>query len=223
MTKSEAFLECRCGSCRITLCDPNMRYRCECLCCDCRQRGLISAGKRTENELPMEVAVYERGIDLVYFSNALLVDQKSWDLLEFFMLDENSDTRNAISSCCGTLMCSSHPLGEGCSTIVNADNCRVTVPNIIDTQSVLWGCDFPSDKYETRLKRDRIPKVFSPYDEVDAGPMIAFVTAISAPIAVQYRRDGVTTFEALCAGKKIFLDNSYFYESRMGKPGAAIN
>ena len=223
MTKSEAFLECRCGSCRITLCDPNMRYRCECLCCDCRQRGLISASKRTGNELPMAVAAYERGIDSIYFSNALLVDQKSRDLLEFFMLDENSDTRNAISSCCGTLMCSSHPLGEGCSTIVNADNCRVTVPKIIDTQSVLWGSDFPSEKYKTRLKRDQIPKVFSPYDEVDAEPMIAAVTAVSAPIAEQYMHDGVTTFEALCAGKTITLDNSYFYESRMGKPGAAIN
>jgi hypothetical protein len=171
----------------------------------------------------MAVAAYERGIDLFYFSNALLVDQKSRDLLEFFMLHEDSDTRTAISSCCGTLMCSSHPLGEGCSIIVNADNCRVTVPNIIDTQSVFWGNDFPSEKYKTRLKRDQIPTIFSPYDEVDAQPMIAFMTALSAPIAEQYRRDGVTTFEAVCAGKTITLDNSYFYESRMGKPGATIN
>ena len=223
MTKSEAFLECRCGSCRIILCDPNMRYRGECLCCDCRQRALISASKRTGNELPMAVAAYERGVDCIYFSNALLVDQKSRDLLDFFMLREDSDSRTAISSCCGTLMCISHPVSEGCSIIVNADSCSVTVPNIIDTQSVFWGCDFPSEKYETRLKRDQISKIFSPYDEVDREPMIAFVTAISAPIAEQYRRDEVTTFEALCADKTITLDNSYFYESRMGKPGATIN
>jgi hypothetical protein len=120
-------------------------------------------------------------------------------------------------------MCISHPVSEGCSITVNADSCSVTVPNIIDTQSVFWGCDFPSEKYETRLKRDQISKIFSPYDEVDREPMIAFVTAISAPIAEQYRRDEVTTFEALCADKTITLDNSYFYESRMGKPSATIN
>jgi hypothetical protein len=137
-----------------------MRYRADCLCWDCRQRGLISASKRSGNELPTAVATYERGIDLVYFSNAILIDHKSRDLLEFFRLRDGALSNTAISACCGTLMCISHPLYEGRCIVVNADNCRISVPNIIDTQAVLWGSDFPPDKYGARMKRDQIPKVF---------------------------------------------------------------
>jgi hypothetical protein len=218
VTEPEAFLECRCGACRITLCDPNVRYRVECLCCDCRQRGLISAGKGSLNELPVEVATYTRGIDLVYFSNMLLVDPKSQDLIEFSKLREDSLSSTAVSACCGTLLFTSHPFSEGRAVIVHADSCRIIGANMIETQAVFFGIDFPLDKYKVRKKRDQIPKVFSPFDEADTSPMIAAVTAISAPIDEEYMCDGFTTFEQLCASKTILVDNSFFEESRIGKP-----
>jgi len=82
MTDTPAVLACRCGACRIGLSDPRMRYRAECLCCDCRQRGLISTARGTGNALPEAVLRYERGIDLYYFANALIVDHASRALLE---------------------------------------------------------------------------------------------------------------------------------------------
>ena len=52
MADETSHLTCRCGQCRITLCDPDMRFRVECLCVDCRERALISASRRPGNELP---------------------------------------------------------------------------------------------------------------------------------------------------------------------------
>ena len=143
MTEPEAYLQCRCGACRITLCDPTMRSRTECLCFDCRQRGLISASKRPENALPDAVANYERGVDLVYFANALIVDDASRELLEFSKLTEDGFNTTAMSSCCGTLMCGIHPMYEGTTISVNADSCRVTTPSQLPVQAVVFACDAP--------------------------------------------------------------------------------
>jgi hypothetical protein len=195
-----------------------MRLRLECLCCDCRQRALISAGKRTGNEVPAAVANYERGIDLVYFSNALLVDDTSQSLLAFFKLREDAPTTTAISTCCGTLMCGIHPSYEGCSIIINADSCNVTALKSMETQAVVFCCDIPSDKWAELQKRDNIPKVFSVFDELETAPMVAAFTAVKVPIDDQYMQPGSTTLEELCAGKDIGLDNSFFDESRVGKP-----
>jgi hypothetical protein len=218
MTGNKAFLECRCGACRITLCDPNMRYRLECLCCDCRQRGLISASKRPDNALPTAVARYERGVDDYYFANAFLVDEPSRDLLTFSKLREDAFNTTAMSACCGTLMCGTHPVYEGASVSVNADSCRVSVPRIIATQVVLFGCDFPEDKYSKVQTRTDIPMLFSVYDEIDGEPMLEFLKAVTEPMTDAYKHDGFTTFEALCEEKTIAIDNSFFEESRMGKP-----
>ena len=113
MTEPEAFLECRCGACRITLCDPTVRFHVECLCFDCRQRGLISASKNPGNALPNAVANFERGVDLVYFANALIVDEASQELLEFTKLTADAFNTTMMSTCCGTLLCGKHPLYEG--------------------------------------------------------------------------------------------------------------
>ena len=153
MPESEAFLQCRCGACRITLCDPTMRSRTECLCFDCRQRGLISASRSPRNSLPDAVANYERGIDLVYFANALIVDEASRDLLEFSKLTEDGFNTTAMSACCGTLMCGTHPMYEGTTISVNADSCRVTTTSSIPVQAVVFACDAPEDAADAIAQR----------------------------------------------------------------------
>ena len=196
-----------------------MRFRLECLCCDCRQRGLISASKHPANALPAAVAAYERGVDDFYFANALLVDESSRDLLTFSKLREDAFNTTAMSACCRTLMCGTHPVYEGASISVNADSCRISVSFTMATQVVLFGCDFPADKYLALQKRTDLPLLFSVYDEIDSEPMAAMLKAGTEPLADEYKHDGYTTFEALCAEKTIEIDNSFYAESRVGKPG----
>ena len=217
ITENTAVLECQCGKCRLTLCDPRMRYRSECLCFDCRQRGLQFESRRPGNQLPAAVINYERGIDLYYFANAFLVDDASRELLAFSKLREDSFNTTAMSACCGTLMCGTHPVYEGASVSVNADSCRVSVRSIVPNQLVSFGCDCPTDKYEEILKRRDVPTLFSVYDETDREEMIALLNAVTEPLAPGYKRDGYVTFEQLCAAKTIEIDNSFFEESRQGK------
>lgn len=215
-----AFLECQCGRCRLTLCDPTMRYRLECLCCDCRQRGLQFASKRPENELPAAIVNYERGIDDYYFANAFLVDDAARDLLEFSKLRPDAYNTTASAACCGTLLCGTHPVYEGASVSVNADSCRVSIPVVAPFNALLFGCDFPAEKYAAVLERCTVPSLFSVYDETDHAEMIAFLKAVTEPLADAYKMPGYVTFEQLCAGKSVTIDNSFFSESRQGKPEA---
>lgn len=127
-----------------------MRFRTECLCCDCRQRRLIAAARSTGNALPEAALRYERGIDLYYFANALIVDDASRALLQFSKLRADTNNTAAMVACCGTLMCGVHPLYEGCSISVNADSCRVTVPEVIPNQMVVFGCDIPAERWAVR-------------------------------------------------------------------------
>ena len=217
MTGDTAVLECQCGKCRLTLCDPNMRYRLECLCFDCRQRGLQFASKREENQLPAAIINYERGVDDYYFANAFLIDDASRELLTFSKLREDAFNTTAMSACCGTLMCGTHPVYEGASISVNADSCRVSVPSLIPSQVILFGCDFPADKYDAILNRRNVPTLFSVYDETDRAEMTAFLKAVTEPLAEAYRCDGYFTFEQLCAENSVEIDNSFFEESRRGK------
>jgi len=211
-------LECRCGACTITLCDPTMRLRLECLCCDCRQRGLISASKRPTNALPLEVARYERGIDDYYFSNAFLIDDASRNLLKFSKLREDAFNTTAMSACCDTLMCGTHPVYEGASISVNADNCQVTTASILKTDLILFGCDFPADKYAAVQKRADAPILYSVYDEMDHDAMVSFMEIVTKPVADKYKVAGYITFEELSADKVVAIDNSFFKESRAAKP-----
>jgi hypothetical protein len=218
MTDTPAVLACRCGACRIVLSDPRMRCRTECLCCDCRQRGLISAARGRGNALPEAVLRYERGIDLYYFANALIVDDASRALLEFAKLRADANNTTAMSACCGTLMCGIHPLYEGCSISVNADSCRVTVPEAIPNQMVVFGCDIPAESWGVRCARGDVPMVYSVADELESPPMVALVRALTTPVEPRYLGPGVTTFEALCASGPVRLDNAFFAESRAGRP-----
>lgn len=213
----EAYLECRCGECRITLCDPTIRSRTECLCFDCRQRGLISASKNAHNALPEEVTNYERGIDLVYFSNALVVDDASKKRLEFSKLTKDGFNTTAMSSCCGTLMCGAHPMYEGNTISVNADSCRVHAPSTIALQAIVFACDAPDEKAKAIERKRSVPVIFDVYNELEHPVMQAFVRAATAPIPESARARAITSFEELCAEKKLTIDNSFFEESRSGE------
>jgi hypothetical protein len=217
MTVPEAFLECRCGACRITLCDPTMRARTECLCFDCRQRGLISASKNPRNSLPEAVANFERGVDLVYFANAFIVDEASRALLEFSKLTEDALNTTAMSTCCGTLMCGTHPMYEGATISVNADSCRVTTPSSMPSQAVVFACDAPDERAAEIERRSTAPVIFSVYDEMEGPTMQAFVSAATAPVSDSARAMATTNFEKLCAAKPLSIDNACFEESRAGK------
>jgi hypothetical protein len=215
MVDQSSFLECRCRECRLTLCDPMMRYRLECLCFDCRQRGLISASKHPGNALPIDVVKYKRGLDDYYFANGFLVEQSSRELLVFSKLREDAFNTTAMSACCGTLMCGTHPVYEGASVSVNADSCRVSTSFVMPTQVILFGCDFPQDKYAEIQKRALAPILFSVYDEIDTLPMNSFLKAVTEPLSETYRYPGYVTFEALSEQAEIEIDNSYFEESRL--------
>ena len=198
-----------------------MRFRTECFCCDCRQRGLISAARGSGNALPDAVLRYERGIDLYYFANALIVDDASRALLEFSKLRVGATNTTAMSACCGTLMCGIHPLYAGCSISVNADSCRVTVPEVVANQLVGFGCDIPAENWTVRRARGDVPMIYSVFDEVESPPMAAGIRGLTTPVEPRYLSPGVTTFEALCASVPVRIDNAFFAESRAGRPGGA--
>lgn len=217
MTEPEAYLECRCGACRIILCDPTMRAHIECLCFDCRQRGLISASRSPDNSLPEAVANFERGVDLVYFANALIVDETSRELLEFSKLTEDAFNTTAMSSCCGTLMCGTHPMYEGTTISVNADSCRVTTPSRIPVQAIVFACDVPEEHASALMRRSRVPVIVSVYEEMANPAMMAFASAATTPISASASAAATTTFEELSAAKPLTIDNAFFAESRSGK------
>lgn len=220
MTDVQAVLACRCGACRIGLADPRMRARTECYCCDCRQRGLISAARGAGNALPDAVASYARGVDLYYFANALVVDDASRRLVEFSKLRAEAANTTAMSACCGTLLCGVHPSYDGHSISVNADSCRVTVPVVLPNQMVLFGCDIPADKWAARCARNDVPMIRAVFEELDAPAMVALFGALTTPVDAACRGPGVTTFEALAGATTVRLDNAFFAESRLGRPAA---
>ena len=217
MTKPEALLECRCGAVRIILCDPTVRFHVQCLCFDCRQRGLISARKRPGNALPNAVANFERGVDLVYFANALVVDEASHELLEFTKLTADAFNTTMMSTCCGTLLCGTHPLYEGTTISVNTDSCRVTTSSSMPLQAVAFTCDIPDEYAEAITRRSKVPMIFNLYEELESPAVKALVSAVTTPISYSASALATTNFEKLCAAKPITVDNTYFDESRAGK------
>jgi hypothetical protein len=217
MTEPEAFLECRCGACRITLCDTTVRSHVECLCFDCRQRGLISASKNPGNSLPDAVANFERGVDLVYFANAFIVDEASRELLEFSKLTADAFNTTAMSTCCGTLLCGTHPMYEGTTISVNTDSCRVTTLSSMPLQAVVFASDIPDEYAAALTRRSTVPVISAVYEEMESPTMKAFVSAVTAPVSASASAAATTNFEKLCATKPLTIDNACFIESRAGK------
>jgi hypothetical protein len=200
------------------LCDPTIRAHIECLCSDCRQRGLISASRSPSNSLPEAVANFERGIDLVYFANALIVSDESRELLEFSKFTVDAPITTAMSACCGTLMCGTHPIYEGTTISVNADSCRVTVPSNIPLQAVLFACDAPQEEAAEISRRSEVPVIFSVYDELEHPVLQAIIKAITEPVSDSVSAMATTNFEELCAAKPLTISNDLFEGSRAGKP-----
>jgi hypothetical protein len=217
MTEPEAFLECRCGACRITLCDPTVRSHVECLCFDCRQRGLISASKNPGNSLPDAIANFERGVDLVYFANAFIVDEASRELLEFSKLTADAFNTTAMSTCCGTLLCGTHPMYEGTTISVNTDSYRVTTSSSMPLQAVVFASDIPDEYAAALIRRSTVPVISAVYEEMESLTMKAFVSAVTAPVSASASAAATTNFEKLCATKPLTIDNACFIESRAGK------
>lgn len=214
MPKPETYLQCRCGACTITLVDSAMRARTECYCFDCRQRGLISAAKRPENALPDQVMNFERGVDLAYFSNSLIVDEASRELLEFSKLTPEGSNTTAMSSCCGTLMCGTHPMYEGNTISVNVDSCRVTAGSMIPVEAIVFTCDAPEEKAALIAEVSSIPVIFDVFGSLDNPVIQAFVAAITAPLPSEAEAAEATTFEELCATKTVTINNDCYAESR---------
>jgi hypothetical protein len=217
MTKLEAYLQCRCGACTITLADPKMRARTECFCFDCRQRGLISAAKSPENRLPHPVENFERGVDLAYFSNSLIVDESSWELLEFSKLTPKGSNTTAMSSCCGTLMCGTHPMYEGNTISVNTDSCRVKVPTEISVEAVVFACDAPEEKAVSIVQLSSVPVIFDVFGSLENPVIQSFIGAVTAPVPGEAKLAKATTFDELCATKSLTINNDFYAESRARK------
>ena len=217
MKRPVAYLQCRCGACTIVLADPTVRARTECFCFDCRQRGLISAARNPENALPDAVADFERGVDLVYFSNSLIVDESSRKLLEFSKLTPEGNNTTAMSSCCGTLMCGTHPMYGGNTISVNADSCRVTTPSEVLVEAVVFACDAPEEKAASIAKSSPVPVIFDVYGSLEHPAMQSFVGAVTAPISIEVSLAESTNFEEIYATKSVTIDSSFYTESRAGK------
>ena len=205
MTEPEAYLGCRCGKCRIVLCDPAMRSRTECLCSDCRKRGLISASRAPKNELPEAVANFERGVDLVYFANAFIIDEASRERLEFSKLSDEGANTTAMSTCCGTLMCGTHPMYQGNTVSVNADSCRVTVPSMVSSQAVVFACDVPDERAREIEAKRSVPVIYDVFGSLDQPVLQKFVEDVTAPISEDALASADTNFEKLCAEKTILI------------------
>jgi hypothetical protein len=214
MIGTSAQLRCRCGACHITICDPRVRFRIECLCFDCRQRALISAAKGPVNALSQSFLDYQRGVDLYYFANALIVAEESRSLLEYSKLREDAFTVTAMSSCCGTVMCGAPPVFERRAVWATPDTCSIIGASEMALQFYLFSNDFPEDKCAALPLGDTIPTLGSALEEMSGPSLQALLSAIRAPIDMQFRQAGYTTFEQLYAEQDIKLDNSCFEQSR---------
>jgi len=134
------------------------------------------------------------------------------------MTEPDAFNTTAMSTCCGTLMCGTHPLYEGTTISVNTDSCRVTTSSDMPLQIVSFACDIPDEYAEKLVRRSRVPVVFSAYEELESPAMKALVSAVTAPVSAHANATATTNFEELCAAKPLIIDNACFEESRAGKP-----
>ena len=102
-----------------TFADRAPRFRYLCCCIDCKQK-LDWAAAQGGPLLPPEVQHYERPLDLVYFSNSLLVERGK-ELLTFNRLRDEKRSLNCVASCCHTVICIDHPGYRGLSLLVLRD------------------------------------------------------------------------------------------------------
>jgi hypothetical protein len=97
--------------------------------------------------------------------------------------------------------------------MVNADSCRVTVPEVIPNQTVVFGCDIPAGRWAVRCARGDVQTIYSVADELESPPMVALIRALTTPVEPRHLGPGVTTFEALCASAPLRLDDGFLAET----------
>jgi len=166
---------------------------------------LISASKSPHNALPVEVANFARGIDVVYFANALIVDKSSQELLAFSKLTAGGIVTTATSTCCGTLMCFSHPLYEGTTISVSTDSCHVTTSSSLPLQAVVYVSDIPDEYAQTIIRCSAVPVISSVNEEPESPVIKALVRAVTTPISTHVRAAATTNFEKMCASKPLMF------------------
>ena len=142
------------------------------------------------------------------------MDEASRDLLEFSKLTAEGFNTTAMSACCGTLMCGTHPLYEGTTIWVNGDSCRITTPSSMPTQAVVFASDISDEHAAAIVRCSSVPVLFSPYEEMESHTMQAYMSAVTEPISAGVRAIATTNFEKLCAIKPLTIDNSCYKESR---------
>ena len=86
-------------------------------------------------------------------------------------------------------------------------------------RAILFGCDFPPDKYSAICQRSDVPMLYSVYDQTDHEEMISFLKIVTEPLADKFKAEGYVTFEQIAAGKPVKIDNSFFDESRRANVG----
>jgi hypothetical protein len=170
------------------------------------------------NSLPDAVANFDRGVGLIYFANALIVDEASRELLEFTKLTADAFNTTMMSTCCGTLMCGTQPLYEGTTISVNTDSCRVTTSSSMPLQAVAFTCDFPVEHAAAIVRRSTVPVIFNLYEELESPVIKALVRAVTKPVSAGASAAATTNFKKSCALKPVTIDNACFEESGLGKP-----
>jgi hypothetical protein len=144
----------------------------------------------------------------------MIVDDDSKELLEFSKLTPEGFNTTAMSTCCGTLMCGTHPLYEGTTISVNADSCRITTPSCFPVQAVVFASDCPKEPAEKMLQNSSVPILFSVHEEMESPTMQEFLAAVTEPISEGVAEVATTSFEELSAARPIIVDNAFFEESR---------
>ena len=215
MSKNKALLACHCGECNIILLDRRVRYKIECLCFDCRQRAMISQSMGNPRAFPNPLEKRARGVEIIYFSNALQVDDKSRTLLQFRKLREDGFNVTAYASCCGTIMLSSHPAYDGQSVSVLPNNCRVKGEIDTSVSMFLFAGDFSQEKLHALEIPKGVPVVFSPYEEMEEAPMQRFVQAATAKYESEGSAEPFVTYEQLYQDVALIISDDYFDESRI--------
>lgn len=215
MAEKTAVLSCHCGECKVVLLDHRVRCKIECLCFDCRQRAMISQSMGNPRAFPDSLKDREQGIEIMYFSNAMQVDEKSLTLLQFRKLREDGFNVTTYSTCCGTIMLSSHPAYDGQSVSVLPNNCRVEGEIDAPVSMVLFASDFPEEKLKGLNVPEGTPVVFSVYEEMEEDPMQRFVQAATAKYEQASSSEPFVTYELLYQNAELVISDDYFDESRL--------
>jgi len=215
MPENTALLACHCGECKIILLDRRVRYKIECLCFDCRQRAMISQSMGNPRAFPDPLKKRARGVEIIYFSNAMQVDDKSRTLLQFRKLREDGFNVTTYASCCGTIMLSSHPAYDGQSVSVLPNNCRVEGETDTSVSMFLFAGDFSEEKLQALEIPEGVPVVFSAYEEMEEAPMQRFVQAATAKYESEGSTEPFVTYEQLYQDVALIISDDYFDESRI--------